>query len=384
MRRNKTLIWSAIIITTVLSGLALTLSIPVGWPPNDINFHQRFISNLIMACTHTAGALLFIFNRDVYKADQRRAYLILAIGALVTGGGTLQISVLTIVGFDSWYVKSGATILPFLLSGLIIYLGLRSFAKIVKVQDILTKAYVALPLIFLIALATTLLPHADNPAVTELNYDILVGIFTWSGGLMLIAGWLAFRIRQSTGMLYIRAMTWLVRTLCFSGFVLLFQGYFMLVNTTSYNPTLNLISDIITITSGLLWIRAGYAFALTTYYSGDMSLFRFLFSSTALTTINRPRTVVDMVTYAASLASNARDIDPLLDKVRAITSKLKPGESPSIEDSRQLVEIYLKIEDYLTTKEAARNYNRKELRTQLDPLLERYVIDSETRTKTTE
>lgn len=382
MQQNKTIIWCSIILTSVLAGLSLTLSVPVSWPQDGSNFYLSFTSNLIMACAHTTGAILFLLNRDVYKSDQRRAYLLLAIGTLLTGGGTLQISILTVFSPDSWYIRTGATILPFLLSGVFLYLGIRLFAKIVKLKDIVMRASIMLPAVFLFALSTSLLPHAYNPAVSEMNYDSLVAIFSWSGGLIFMAGWLAFKIRQSTGMLYISAMTWLVRALFFSSFVLFYEAGFVLVNTATYNLTLSLISHAVLIISGLLWIRAGYGFALTKFYTGDMSILRFLFSSTALTAINRPRTIIDMVTYAASLVSNSRDIDPLLDKVRAITSRLKPGQAPSIEDSRQLVDIYLKIEEYLTTTEAARNYSRKELRTHLDPLLERFVSNHESSTNT--
>lgn len=80
-----------------------------------------------------------------------------------------------------------------------------------------------------------------------------------------------------------------------------------------------------------------------------------------------------MVTHAAGLVSNSSAIDTLLDDVRAITVKLQPGENPSDKDSQILIEVYLKIEHYLITKEPIRTFTLKELRFQLDPSLEKLI-----------
>lgn len=379
MQRNKAIIWSTLLLTLVLSLLTFTLPTPADWPPDNVEFHQQLIVNIIMATTHTAGAILLLTNLDVYKAGLRRAYIILAFGTLITGLGTLQISILTLL--SAWttpYGMSGATMLPFLLSGVIMYLGVRSFARLVGTEHFLTKRWIVLPGAFLFAVSTSLLPHAQDPRLTEATYDILVGISAWSGSLMLLAGWLAYTIRLHTGAHYVHAMTWLTRALMFSSFILIYQAAYTLVNV-NYNPVLNLISNTITIISGLLWVRAGYAFALTKYFEENMPILRFMFTSSTNGTETRPDTVLDMVTYAAGLVSNSRDIDPLLDNVRTITARLKPGETLSSEDRQSLVSTYLKIEQYLTTKEMIRSYTQEELRARLSPRLQKLITTHKTK-----
>lgn len=373
MQRNKAVIWGTLLLTLLLCILALALPTPADWPADNVEFHQQLIVNIIMATTHTGGAILLLTNLDVYKAGLRRAYIILAFGTLITGLGTLQISVLTLL--SAWttpYGTSGATMLPFLLSGVIMYLGVRSFARLLDTRHFLTKAWIVLPGAFLLALSSTLLPHAYDPRLTEATYDVLVAISAWSGSLMLLAGWLSYTIRLHTGAHYIHAMTWLTRALIFSGFILLYQGAYTLAND-SFNPFLNLVSNTITVVSGLLWVRAGYAFALTKYVDENISIVRFMLSQSAPSAEAHPDTVLDMVTYAAGLVSNSRDIDPLLDNVRAITARLKPGEAPSAEDKQSLVSTYLKIEQYLITKEMIRSYTQEELRAHLDPKLQKLI-----------
>jgi len=375
VQRNRAIIWAIFITTLALSAAALTLPIPGTWPTNTVGFHQQLIVNIIMACTHLGGALLFMTNLDVYKAKLRRAYIVLSIGTIVIGMGTLQISILTILNaWETPYGQSGATMLPFLLSGLILYLGVRSFARLVEVKHVLTKAWIVMPTALVLAFLSTLLPHANDPRIPEITYDVLVGISSWSGSFLLLSAIIVMKVRQQAGAHYDSAMKWLTRTLFFSSFVLFFQAFYTSINS-EYDPTLNNLSNLVTVMSGIMWIRAGYAFALTKYYNEDIPLMAFIFGQNETSSRSRPKTVIDMVTYAAGLVSNSNDIDPMLDSVRSITSRLKPGETPTVEDRRSLVNTYLKIENYLITEEAIRKFSRKELRSQLDPSLEKLLTD---------
>src|SRR3989344_1624733 len=100
MQTNRIIIWVTILLTLALSLLALLPPAPPNWPPG-ISFHHALIVNVIMACTHTGGALLFLTNLDVYKAKLRRAYIVMSIGMLVAGIGTLQLLLVTLLGATS-------------------------------------------------------------------------------------------------------------------------------------------------------------------------------------------------------------------------------------------------------------------------------------------
>lgn len=369
MSKNRLLIWITIVSIIIASALTPLMPIPKNWPPayNSL-FYFQLIINIIMAFTHLGAAALFVTNLDVYKAKLRRAYSILAAGILITGMSALQVTVLAaVLPADSPYLKSGATILPFVLSGVILYLGVRAFARLVGSKHIAQRAWVAFPIGLAGALLSTFLPHVPYANVPELGIDATVGISVWSGTLILLASWLALHIKANTGAHYTKAMAWLASALFFTSIAFFYQVLYVLISN-DLNIYLSLGSGILTTVSGFVWIRAGYAFALTKYYSEDLSLMQFLFA-TAKATKAKPRTAIDMVTHAASLASNTQDIDPMLDKVRVITSKLEPGQSPSAEDTRRLVEVYVAIEEYLITKETVRNYTRQELRSLLDPRL---------------
>lgn len=371
MQRNRMIIWGTILLTLVLSMLALLLPTPAGWP-EQVGFHNALIVNIVMACSHAGGVVLLLTNLDVYKAKLRRAYIVMSVGVLAAGLGTLQILIVTLLNWStSLYAQSGAIIAPFLLSGVLLYIAVRSFARLVGVKHLLTRAWIVLPGAIVLAALSSLLPHAYDPRIPEAVYDAFVGIMVWSGSLMLFAGWLVLSVRRYAGTHYSHAMIWLMRALFVSASLLLYSGVLTLLNGSD-NLALNILSYILSIAAGLMWVRAGYAFALTKYYDKDIPLWRQLFGGGDIDD-KRPGTVVDMVTYAAGLVSNSHEIDPLLDDLRVVTARLGPGEKLSPNDTRRLVGVYLKIEQYLTKREVLRTFTAKELRSHLTPELQKLV-----------
>lgn len=381
MQRNRVLIWAIIVATLILSLLSLLLPTPAGLP-QGIDFHNLLIVNIVMACTHIGGALLLLTNLDVYKAKLRRAYIVMSVGVLVIGASTLQILIISL--FNGWTntalagMLSSFTLLLYLLSGVLLYLAVRSFARLVGVRHLLTRAWVVLPGATVVAALSSFLPHPQlPPGTSEAAFDAFVGIFFWSGSLMLFAGWLALNVRKQAGAHYSHAMTWLALALLVSALLLLYGGIRTALLDTGENLILSVFSYILAIASGLMWVRAGYAFALTKYYNRDVSLIRQLFAKTSDADVEGPKTVIDMVIYAAGLVSNSREVDTILDDVRVVTSRLGPGESPSPTDTKRLIGVYLKLEQYLMSKEVLRTFTQKELRSHLTPELQKLVHASE-------
>lgn len=107
-----------------------------------------------------------------------------------------------------------------------------------------------------------------------------------------------------------------------------------------------------------------------------MSLFTALFKRETETT--NIKNVLDLVTYMASLVSNPDDIGDSLDTVRDITARLNPGESLPAGDVNHLLDVYLQLEKYLTTKEPLRTFTKAELRQRIPESLLKQLTDYET------
>lgn len=86
---------------------------------------------------------------------------------------------------------------------------------------------------------------------------------------------------------------------------------------------------------------------------------------------------IDLVTYAAGLASDQTSFDPALDTVRSITSMLEAGQTPSAEDEKKLLNVYLQIEQYLTTSDPVRKFAKDDLRAHLNTELRQQLENFE-------
>jgi len=73
-------------------------------------------------------------------------------------------------------------------------------------------------------------------------------------------------------------------------------------------------------------------------------------------------TALDLARTASGFASNQHDMEPLLHKIKQISSQPSSGTLLSPEDEATLFSIYLQIEEYLITADPIRTFNKEELR----------------------
>lgn len=82
------------------------------------------------------------------------------------------------------------------------------------------------------------------------------------------------------------------------------------------------------------------------------------FGTTPLSAADSRQSPIDIVIYLASMASDPRAIDPILDTVRNVTSRLRPNETLAPTDLQQLARAYNQLEAYLTKDEPLRSYDK--------------------------
>jgi hypothetical protein len=101
---------------------------------------------------------------------------------------------------------------------------------------------------------------------------------------------------------------------------------------------------------GVLFLRAGVAF-----------------KETGRETVHLPADAshVDVVIGAAQLVSKFSDIDESLDDVRMITARQGQSTELAPADKDKLFDLYLYIENYLSTKEALHKFTKEGLRSGL-------------------
>jgi hypothetical protein len=81
----------------------------------------------------------------------------------------------------------------------------------------------------------------------------------------------------------------------------------------------------------------------------------------------KPQTLIDRITYTASLVTHPSDVDPYLDKMRAITSRTNfLPENMSFEEVTTLSELQRQLEVYLMQEEKLRFFTPDSLQAQIE------------------
>lgn len=247
-----------LLLALCISSLTWLLPIPTTWTKSPGLFHASLFNATLYALLHIGAAILFLLGGRAYKAGLRLAYLIM-ISSVVLGSLSLaQFAVLQAFNLmQSAWVTSGAVITPFLLTGFAAYTGTRWLARQVGIGSWLGRFSILLPSIVLFVLLISLLPHPPD-SVPEAAYDLSKGLTATNLIIYAFCVGLTFRMVQHMGAYYKQAMAWL--TLSFLATVSITVAS-MFIPIEIKDPLLWL--DAMLVGAGLLYLKAGHAFAQT-------------------------------------------------------------------------------------------------------------------------
>jgi hypothetical protein len=260
---TKTII-IAVVVAALAMWAALSMPIPASWQGTAQDFYLPLLSAIIMAATHLSAGALFLLGLPAYKAKLKFAYGAISVGVICTAIGSMQVPIISAFNLtDTFWVRSGIVILPFLLSGLAIYIGVRGFAKLIAIKTKLLNTSVIIPCVILLSVLSSFLPHGPT-ASTELVNDISNGILMWTGLLYLVSLFITLKIRAKVGSHYTNAVAWLAVAL-FGGMLIVAVAMFntfVLYTADQFNAAIDVLSAI----NGAVFVKAGLAFNKTRDY----------------------------------------------------------------------------------------------------------------------
>ncbi len=300
----------------------------------------RLALSIAMCLIQLTASWYFLASLKDFKPGLRAAYILITVGTFMIAVPALLFSVTLVFTIPDWVGAVSA--LFYFSAALIVYLGVRRFAKLLSIHYLWTSLWFGIGLAFVAAAAISFVPGAPA-GVAQL--------IAWSISFSLAATIVAVRVRSLIGDSYTAAMNALVGALALMSFTGLHET---MVNVLWPN--------------GLGWYTE-YGIALWPYVLMMVLLLQasllFYYGAQNLDNLEANGTFIDAVTYAASLVSTPAAIDSALDKLRVITSNLKSDMALTAEEKMVLVRLYLEIERYLTTKEPLRQVTRQQLRSHL-------------------
>ncbi len=366
MNKSFTPSLGVILITVATIAGSLFVVPPAG---NDLfAFHLNLALSLAIV-TLTAGAsILFAMGYGAFTAKLRRAYIVMTVGLTLFGLAYLQLPVLIAINqYHSVFYDAGFVALPFLGSVMIVFTGTRMLAKLFEVKNIALHYWFVIAFILVLAVLVSFLPHAPVTDGTEIKFDITSGLAIWGFSFMGFATYHLLLIKRQASVAYTQGLAWLSIG---TGLSTLFSGVFNTLSTFILGSANWEITALIVLApsavAGLCYLRSAYLFNQITQTADiqERTVARNFFGQP----INPSRrggqeaSSIDIVVYTANLVSNSHAVDPMLDRLRAITAQMQPGAGLTPADEDVLLQVYLGLEDYLLKQEPVRKFSQTSLR----------------------
>lgn len=341
--------------------------------------HWRMVSTVAMFTLMTCGGVLFLRGVSSFKAELKRAYRWFSVGLILFALSFLQLPFLVLLGAENgFWVQSGAMVVPFIVSALLMYKGMRLFALLLKVQTRLTSWRLMLSAVVGLMLAggigAYLLLTTISPTDIPDEMYMYSATVAWSFGFGLLAWLLSKRVRKVIGVSYQQPMTWLemaLGALTLSGLHELVTSVFVSENNWY------LYSGAISwpfIVTGLLFVVAGHKFDAETIREAATLKKTPVDDGTDI-----DRAYIDSIINVAQLASQPRDVDPILDGLRRVTANVKSDTPLSDAERQELLDVYQRLEEYLLQADPLKTFTVEQLRPMLAPEFRELVEGSRLR-----
>jgi hypothetical protein len=329
--------------TIAMVGASLLLAgVPFLLPETPGSKTEGFLELAVLAMMLSSlaivAAVLFILGLKGFKDEFKKTYYYICAGLAVQAASlliypsALYMGVLynDAVGFIGNSMYLSGTIL--------IFIGLRHFAGLLKLQTWLRSATYVGVVTIVAALLLWAMPHTATPN-SEMVFNILQSPNSIESILSLLAACLVWVIRGQASLFYSRPLLWLMIALACNGTgeFIYFVASHMLTSAGEANPDLALCSGVLFLFSRIFYVLAGY------------SLIRLTHKEEIRQSDGSP---VDVIVYLAGLVSKKADIDPMLDNMRTITASMSADQKLSAEQLHSLGALYQQLRNYLLHKES--------------------------------
>ncbi len=364
MQRAK--IATVVTVVLLICGMLASLLAPTPHGNDWLTFHAYFAVAVGAAVSFMGGSILFIMGLGGFTDRLKAAYRMICISLVALALAFAQLPItLYLADFSSYWKGSGALAsgVCFLLALVLIYAGSRALARLFGVNSSVTKVWVVIAGTVGFAAVTVLAPHAQT-TTSESALRSALGSTALSSFIIGTSALLMFQIKRTASVMYTNVLAWM--TLSYG--LLSLGGVVDIIAIKALGDQqwylIGAFPLIPLFIGGLFMLRAAYSFNTITAVDTHGWVARNFFRRPLQPKTEAATTSVDIVVCIANLVSNPRNIDSVLDRMRAITARQNQGTqiSLSVQDEQTLKQVYLDIEEYLLNKEPVRKFTRESIR----------------------
>lgn len=353
MKQPRIILALIIVFALCSIGIAWMLPVPSTFAQSANDFRLAFgvanFSNVLSVGT----ALLFLTGLKGFKQELKTAYYFICAGLFIQVTGTALYSVRTYIAPVE---RNLAGDLPITLGAAGMFIGIWLLAGMLHVPGRRLR-HPAVIVAFLVITSSLLwaLPHGSptlSERIIQTNHVVEALFYP-------LASILLWQIIRATSHSYARSFRWMFVAVAgnFIAAALFIGNQYI---TYPAWATQEMLGSLFVIDT-LLYVAAGYSFATI---------------QQRMRARQSANSTIDVVIFVASLASQQKDIDPILDELRTLTSEQRLGSTAlSPEQEKRLTAIYYHLEDYLVTKEPLRSFTRDAVRQLVQQKFERLPMD---------
>lgn len=349
MKRIAFVAWG-IAALALVAGLSTLLFSPPGSDDYSArSFHIILFLSVTVGVLQPGAAALFLWGFAGFKRQLRLAYGAICVALVLLGLAQVQAAFLTYFELSSsFWVTSGLVVVPYIVPVLLMFYGVRLFAKLFDVKTIWLSFWTVFGIATVVGGGVAVAASILTPNNTEFLLSVALAAWTtvWMFGSVMVT----YKTYPVVGPVYRSALRWFGAanaTVVFAGVGYVASSLLLGNENALLDYGAAVFPHMI---AGLLYIRAAYAFKLINQERAPA--------------VNAQQvSLVDIIVFEASLASSPAQIDSILDTVRVITATGMQTLSP--EQQVQLRQVYATIEQFLVEKEPVRQFTAKAVRQQI-------------------
>jgi len=350
----------------LLACIMLSLLSVIFMTGHNLSFRVTFGISFLAFLVSITAIPYFLASLSHFKQALRHAYSILCYGIGLMGLAQIQLPITNYFNWLFWQ-DSGAIAVPYFVGIICIFIGVKRFAQIFSVRGLWTSLPWAFIISVVLSCGALFLPHVQQADTDEVTFHVSLGITILDSVFATFAAITLAQVRQKIGPIYHQSMTWLyagVIAFALGGWHYFFNQLAIAPGNWYYDFSISLLPFA---AAGVCFVISGVAFNEAETELTEMQ--------------NTPkqaseRLLLDIVLYIASLASNPSDIDPILDEVRMVTSRLTPDQPLPADDLERLAQTYSKLEGYLAAHDPLRAFTPQDLQNKVS---QRFAVDPMTK-----
>jgi hypothetical protein len=350
MKRSQLVAWCVAVLALVAGVATLLIPARAGGEFTPDGFHSNLFLSVVTAILQLGAAVLFVWGFKGFRQQLRVAYGAICAGVVVLGFANLQLPLLAYFNLiHSVLVSSGLILLPYITSVVLVFFGVKRLARLFEVKTIWMSFWFVLALSTVCAAAVGGLGAALKPGDSA-EHLANTSLSAWTAVFLFANLLVVLRVKKVAGVMYHNALNWfaaarVVNTLTGAGYTIIL----LVIGSDTFITEYGLIM-VPSLLAAFLFLRSGYSFKLINEDHG------------------RPAEaagipIIDAVIFAASQASNPKQLDKELNTLRVITSNLQLGSHTlTPQQTNELKKLYLVIERYLVEAEPLRQFTVEQLR----------------------